>query len=322
MRDEAEHKVDAEGVGDVLWRILYGAIATRAAGIVAGLGVADALASGPRPVAEVAAEVEADADTLERFLRALASDGVFAEVEPGVYRNTKASELLGRSAPAGAFAQLFGGVWHEAAGRLDATGGRAFDGDFWAWLGVHRDQRALFDLAMEEGAYRRAERLDAVELQAGATVVDVGGGNGSLLLDLAARRPGIRGIVFDLPETFRDEAVLAAAGIEFVEGSFFERVPQGDVYVFGTVIHDWPDDDAATILRTVCTHAPADARVLIIESVIPPGNERHGAKWLDLLMLALFAARERTEPQWRRLIEDAGLRVDAIEDGLIQATCR
>jgi hypothetical protein len=66
MRDESEHEVDAEGAGDVLWRILYGAIATRAAGIVAGLGVADALASGPRPVAEVAAEVGADADTSRR----------------------------------------------------------------------------------------------------------------------------------------------------------------------------------------------------------------------------------------------------------------
>jgi hypothetical protein len=308
-------------MSEALWPILYGALATRAAGVIAGLGVADALASGPRTVLEVAAEVGADADTLERFLRALASRGVFAEVEPGVYRNTEASELLGKSAPGGAFAQLFGGVWHEAAGRLDATGLQAFDGDFWAWLGAHRDQRALFDLAMQEGALRRAERLDAVELPAGTTVVDVGGGNGSLLLDLAARRPGIRGIVFDLPETFRDEAVLAAAGIEFVAGSFFELVPDGDVYVFGTVIHDWPDHDAAAILRTVRAHAHAGARVLIIESVVPPGNEPHGAKWLDLLMLALFAARERTEAQWRRLIGDAGLQVEAIEDGLIRATC-
>jgi O-methyltransferase len=308
-------------MSEVVWQLLYGAIATRAAGVVAGLGVADALASGPRPVAEVAKEVGADPDTLERYLRALASDGVFAEVEPGVYRNTEASELLGCAGPGGAFAQLFGGVWYEAVGRLDATGTQTFGGDFWAWLAAHPHERALFDVAMQEGADRRAERLDRVELREGETVVDVGGGNGSLLLDLVARRPGIRGVVFDLPETVRDEDELAAGGIEFVAGSFFDRVPEGDVYVLGTILHDWPDDRAAAILRTIRAHAPAGARVLIIDSVIPPGNDPHGAKWLDLLMLALFGARERNEPQWRSLIEGAGLRVHAVEDGLIQATC-
>jgi hypothetical protein len=308
-------------MSEVVWELLYGAIATRAAGIVAGLGVSDALASGPRPVVEVAEEVGADPDTLERYLRALATKSVFAEVEPGVYGNTEASEILGRRAPASAFAQLFAGVWYEAVGGLDATGAQAFEGDFWAWLAKNPDQRALFDLAMEEGSGRRVERLAGIEWRDGETVVDVGGGNGSLLVELFRRRPGLRGIVFDLPETVRDEAALAAAGIEFEAGSFFERAPEGHVYILGTILHDWPDDQAAAILRTIREHAPPGARVLIVDAVIPPGNNPHGAKWLDLLMLALFAGRERTEAQWRELVEGAGLRIEALHDALIEASC-
>jgi len=105
----------------LLWNFLRGALATRALGIVADLRVADALAGGPRPVSELAGEVGADADTLHRLLRALASDGVFAEDAPGVFRNTPASELL-RGGGWGEFAHLFGGTWHRAAGGLGPSG--------------------------------------------------------------------------------------------------------------------------------------------------------------------------------------------------------
>jgi DNA-binding Lrp family transcriptional regulator len=304
----------------LLWTLLRGAIGTRVTAIVSELGVADELADGPRPLDKLAAEVGADADTLHRYLRALASEGVFAEIEPGVFENTPTSALLGRKSSSGAFAQLFGGVWYGAVGDLDASGKKAFEPDFWAWLAEHPRERALFDLAMEEGKERRVERLAGFGWN-GETVVDVGGGNGSFLLELFARQPGLRGIVYDLPETVRDEAQLAAAGIEFVEGSFFERVPEGDVYVLGGILHDWSDDRAAAILETIREHAPAGARVLIVDSVVQHGNEPQGSKWLDVLMLALVDGRERTEPQWRALVEGAGLRIDAIEDGLVQASC-
>ena len=60
----------------------------------------------------------------------------------------------------------------------------------------------------------------------------------------------------------------------------------------------------------------------MLETVITPGNEPHGSKWLDLLMLVLAGGRERTEEEWRRLIEGAGFQVESVEDGLIQARCR
>jgi hypothetical protein len=282
---------------------------TRAIGIAADLDVAGALAGGPRAVEELARELDADPDTLQRLLRALASDGVFAQDRSGAFRNTETSELL-RDPSRRAFAHLFGGPWHRAAAELEprttaAAFPQVFGTDFWAWLADNPDARAAFDTAMVDGTESRVERLGSVEWGGDETVVDVGGGNGALLVRFLRDRPGLRGIVFDLPETVRDEAALGDR-IEFVAGSFFESVPEGDAYVLSGILHDWPDEDAARILRTIRATAPGHARLLINESVIRPGNDADGAKWLDLLMLVLAGGRERTEEEWRSLLEAAG----------------
>jgi SAM-dependent methyltransferase len=304
-----------------LWDLLRGALATRALALVADLRVADALAGGPRPVGHLACELDTDPDTLHRLLRALASDGVFAEDQPGVFRNTDASELL-RTEGWRDFAHLFGGVFHRTAGELEASAEpvfpRTFGTDFWSWLAEHPEERAAFDRAMAEGGEGRIERLARVEWRGDETVVDVGGGNGTLLVGLLRRVPGLRGIVFDLPETNRDEAQLGDR-IRFVEGSFFETVPRGDVYILSAILHNWNDDRAAAILRTIRAAAPEEARLLVIDNVVPAGNEPRGAKWLDLLMLALTAGRERDEAQWRALFASAGFEVTSIEDDLIKA---
>jgi O-methyltransferase domain/Dimerisation domain len=306
-----------------LWGLLRGALGTRALALAAELGVADALAEGPRPVSDLAAELGADADTLRRILRALASDGVFAEEEPGVFRNTDASELL--QTGWGSFAHLFGGIWLSATGALDASGRASFPAvfraDFWAWLAANPDERAAFDHAMEQGNDERVERLARLDWRGDETVVDVGGGNGSLVASLLDRVPGLCGIVFDLPETVRDEAGFGDR-YAFVEGSFFDFVPIGDVYVLSTVLHDWDDDAAERILRTIRAHAPRAARLVVLEAVLPGGAEPHWAHWLDLLLLATFRGRERDEAQWRDLLAAGGFEPVSIEDGVIEARCR
>jgi O-methyltransferase domain len=313
---------------ELLWDLLRGAMTTKTFGIAADLRVADALAGGPRPVAELARGNGADPDTLHRILRALASDGVFAEESPGVFRNTDASELLRSDSGTSwrEFAHLFGHVFYDAVAGLDphtarATFPQTFGTDFWVWLKEHPDERAAFDTAMAGGKERSAERLAGLGWRNDETVVDVGGGNGTLLRALLERQPGLSGIVFDLPETVIDEASLGDR-ITFAAGSFFKQVPPGDVYLVSRILHDWDDGRATAILRTMRAAAPPHARLLAVESVISPGNEPHGAKWLDLLMLVLEAGRERTEQEWRSLFHAGGWRVDEIEDGLIQARCR
>lgn len=307
-----------------LWDILRGALTTRALAIAADLRVPEALAHGPRPVEEVAREVGADPDTLHRVLRALASDGVFAEEEPGVFRNTPASELLGRDGWDD-FAHFYGGIWHRSAGELQPSGEltfpQTFGTDFWTWLAAHPAERAAFDRAMVQGVEQRVARLTSLDWRGDETVVDVGGGNGSLLVELLNRLRGLRGIVFDLPETNRDETSLGDR-CTFVAGSFFESVPTGDVYVLSTILHNWDDERAAAILRTIHAAGSFDTRLLILDAVVPAGNEPHGAKWPDLLVLALFGGRERSEAQWRALLDGASFEPVRFDERLIEARWR
>jgi hypothetical protein len=307
-----------------LWDLLRGALATRALAIAADLRVPGALTGGPRPVEEVAREVGADPDTLHRVLRALASDGVFVEEEPGVFRNTPASELLGRDGWDD-LAHFHGGIWHRSAGELQGSGEvafpQAFGTDFWTWLATHPAERAAFDRAMVQGVENRVERLTSLDWRGDETVVDVGGGNGSLLVELLSRLPGLRGIVFDLQETNRDLANLGDR-CTFVAGSFFESVPAGDLYVLSTVLHNWDDERAAAILRTIHAAGSFDTRLVILDAVVPAGNEPHGSKWSNLLVLALFGGRERSEAQWRALLEGAGFEPVRIDERLIEARWR
>ena len=311
----------------LLWDFLRGAMMTQALAVACDLRIPDALAGGPRHVGEMARETDVDGDALHRVLRALASDGVFAETENGVFANTAASEVV-RAEAWTSFAHLFGGVFYGAVGDLARavhtgrpTFASTFGAEFWPWLASRPDERMEFDRAMGGGNDRKAEQLAALEWLDGEIVVDVGGGNGSLLLALLRRKPNVRGIVFDLPETDRDESSFPDR-LEFVEGSFFERVPRGNAYLLSGILHDWNDEQAAAICRTIHTAASRGARLLIAESVIPPGNEPEGAKWLDLLMLVLAGGRERTEPAWRELLASTGFDIVQIENGLIQARCR
>jgi SAM-dependent methyltransferase len=309
----------------LLWSLLRGALGTQALRVVANYRIADMIEDGILTVAEMSATANADEDALYRFLRALASEGVFAEEEPGVFRNTPASELLrtGGKERWNEFALQFGGSWYAPVGEAahaartgEPTFPRVWDDSFEVFLRKHPGELALFNSSMEAGA---AERISSVAALAWSdeTVVDVGGGTGRMLSELLRLNPGLQGVLFDLPE------VVAAAAVpehcEVVGGDFLESVPAGDAYVVSRILHGLDDEKAERVLANIRAAARPGARVLLIEAVIPAGNAPNGSKWLDLLMLVLSGGRERTEEQWLALLEDTGLEPISITDGLIQA---
>jgi hypothetical protein len=159
--------------------------------------------------------------------------------------------------------------------------------------------------------------FDGYDLPPGRVVADIGGADGSVLVQLIAGLPERIGVVFDLPAVAPAAmSSLAERGlgdrITFVSGDFFESVPAADVYVLSFILHDWDDESAVRILETVRKASNAGARLLVLEGVVPPGDTPHLMKIVDLTMLGMLPGRERTEPEFRVLLERSGFTLDRI----------
>ena len=205
---------------------------------------------------------------------------------------------------------------------MRSTFPNAFGTGFWPWLAEHPEERAIFDRAMGGGKRPNAERLAALEWRETATSSSTSAAgmapSSSTSFD-ADRDCAASCSTCRRPSATRRRSAPTST---FVAGSFFEAVPTGDAYVLSAIIHDWDDEAATAILRTIRAAAPPHARLLITETVLEPGNEPEGAKWLDLLMLVLAGGRERTEREWRALLTGGGFEAVRVENGLIEARCR
>jgi predicted O-methyltransferase YrrM len=314
-----------------LFRLIWGFTLSQALYAVAKLGVADVMRPGePLPVADIATRVGADADALYRILRALAAEGLFREGPERAFRLTQTGEVL-RDDIDGTMryvaimnAEQLYPVWTHVL-EVVRSGAPATEQ---LWGKSHFDRLAerpeeaeIFNRAMAGGAAIRFATLLALDWSAIRIVVDIGGGTGGILLRLLAREPHLHGILFDLPH-LADEAraAIAAAGLddrcEFVGGSFFETIPaNGDAYLLAQVLHDWDDADSTRILRA-CRAAIADgSRLVVLEQIVPDGNEPHPSKLLDLHMLVVVGGRERSEAEFRDLLAAGGFRLQRIIEG-------
>lgn len=296
--------------------------------VAARLQLADHLSEGPQTIETLAANTETHPRSLGRLLRGLASVGVFAETSSGTYGLTPAAEYLRDDHPATVrpMALMMGGVQYQAWGELlhsVKTGETGFQHRYgqplFDYLGAHPDQAAEFDRAMVSiHGGETAAILDAYDLSDVRMLFDVGGGNGSQLIEMLQRHPGLKGAVFDLPHVAeRARSALYAAGLadrgSAVGGSFFDSVPAaGDAYLLRHVIHDWSDAQSQQILSRVRAAIPATGKLLVIETVIPPGNDPSFAKLLDLTMLVIPGGIERTEAEYRELFEASGFRLNRI----------
>ncbi|QFZ24662.1 SAM-dependent methyltransferase [Saccharothrix syringae] len=292
----------------------------------AALGVADHLAAGPRPVAELAGAVGADPLNLHRALRLLATRGIFAEDDAGRFALTPAAELLRTDVPSSfraAVLMLTDQSFWRPAGELDETvrtGTSQFDRLFGVPFFEHFARDPATAAVFHDGMASLSDPENplvarALDLPPDATVVDVGGGHGGLLLDVLRTHPGVRGVLFDQPHVLRGHR-LGELGAdhrwEVVGGDFFTAAPPGDVVLLKRVLHDWDDEHCLRILRHCRRAVPDSGRVLVVEAVVPPGNDPDPGKVIDLLMMSSFTGRERTRAEFGALFARADLRLTRV----------
>jgi len=312
-----------------LARLMDGYLVTQLLYVAAKLGVADVLAGGPRTGAQIAAAVGADADRLTRMLRGLATEGVFVEDADGRFALTAIGERLREGVPGSLRGQLLvrGETYWQAAGgllRAATDGGTAFahvNGEpFFDHLARHPERAAEFQASMAARAEREAaDVVAAYDFGGLRRIVDVGGGSGVLLQAILEANPDVHGVLVDRPEAVKRAGErLAAAGLaaraQFRVGDFFAEVPAGgDAYLLSRVIHDWDDADARDILAR-CREAMApSARLLLVEAIVPElAVDGPEAIRMDVHMLMLFGARERTDAEYRALLESAGFDLERV----------
>jgi len=319
--------MDSQSSLEFYQQMFGGSWITQGIWVAAELGIADLLADGPLKIEEVAEKTHSHCGALYRVLRALSSVGVFAEDECGRFSltphaNLLRSDVLFSQKP---FGVMMGSEFHGAWGELlysVQTGGRGFekrfDKPFFTYMTEHPTRHSIYDSAM--GTFGKTEIefvLDSYDFSQFHSLVDVGGGSGVLISAILERHPTLQGILFDLPAVAeRARASLAGTCLssrcQIDEGDFFSSVPEGaDAYIMQHVIHDWEDSEAVTILGNCRKAMKSDGRVLLVETVIPSGNDPFFGKWLDLMML-LVGGRERTQKEYRHLLLKAGLKMSRV----------
>jgi hypothetical protein len=330
MSSGSEAQQDATASATVqLLHMVAGAWVGQAVHVAAKLGIADVLESGPKTPSEIATATGSHPGALHRLLRTLASLGVFAEDAEGRFGLTALADGLRSQAPVSlrAFAIMLGeemlwrpwGALHHAVQTGEAAFAHVFGRGLYEYLGTHPEAAAIFDAAITDRARQEnGAVVDAYDWWPD-TIVDVGGGQGSLLTAILTRAPKARGVLFEAPQvTDGAKRTIEQAGLTrrcaVVGGDFFQSVPpDGDLYLMRRVMHGWSEERATVILSNCRKAMGPNSRLLIIEHVLAPGNAPSWGKMLDLQQLVLSAGgRERSEEEYAGLLAAAGFRLKRV----------
>ena len=299
-------------------RILY---------VAAEMNLADRLAEGPRTAEELAQSTGTDAPSLYRLMRTLASLGLFTEGPSHRFSLTLLGEAFRTGTVRATVLTVAGDLVTKSLEQLPysvQTGKsgfeKAFGMPFFEYLAKHAVDASMFSETMvgfhgsEPAAVAAAYDFSQFQI-----IIDAGGATGNLLATILGRHPELRGILFDLPHVVRDApALIEARGlvdrITIEAGNFFESVPNAaDAYLLSHIIHDWSEAQCLSILGNCRRAMKPNSRLLIIETVLAPGDTPHPGKMLDMIMLTLFTgAQERTEPEYRGLLDKAGFRLTRV----------
>lgn len=302
-----------------------GALAAQAIYCAAKLGIADELHGASRSPRELASSLGAHGGALLRLLRVLSSLGVVVENDVGTFSNTALGSTLRAAEPGSVrpWAIMLGSpfIWRPWGDLLETvkTGepafGRVFGCDFYEYGADHPDHMEEYNAAMNAGATVMVdEAVAAVDFSSFGTIVDVGGGRGALLKGVLEAYPQPRGVLLDRPSVVDTAAELRASDVadrcEIVGGDFFEAVPEGDAHLLKAILHGFKDEDAIRILRRVREAVRPGGRLFVLDVVLSETNEPSPQKaMMDLMMLSLAEGHERTEADFRSILEAAGYRL-------------
>ncbi len=296
----------------------------------AKLGIADHLASGEKSYQELATATDTDEQSLYRLLRALASVGIFVETPAGKFAMTPLSAFLQSDIPNSLrdmsimmgdreHYNSWGNILH-AVKTGDSGFEQLFGMNVFEYYAQNPEPADIFDRAMTSfSSLENAGVSSDYDFSSIRTLVDVAGGHGSLLTSILQANPSMNGILFDVPDVIeRAKAHIATSGVsdrcQLVSGSFFEAIPGGaDACILKHIIHDWDDERAVAILKQ-CHRAMADnGKVLIVEQVIPRGNDPFIGKLLDVNMLVMCpGGKERTSEEFQALLAKSGFKMTRI----------
>lgn len=311
-----------------LLELIEGSMVTQALYAAAKLGLADTLSGGPLTAGEIAHRVDANPEMTYRLLRMLASYSVFTEQDGGRFALTPMADALRADAPMSMrrLALLMGHPIHwedwshftESVQTGEPSLPKLRGMSAWEFFGANPEYGAVFGQGMTNLSDLETEAVaDAYDFSKFSKIVDVGGGRGTLLAAILAKAASAKGVLF-APGSEQDaQQVLEHAGVAdrctIENGSFVESVPAGgDAYVLKHVIHDWPEEQVITILKNVRKSISPKGTMLLMEFVVPEGNEPHPAKLVDLWLMLLVGGKERTAGQYSELFAKAGFRLTSI----------
>jgi len=307
---------------ETMMDLISGVWIARAINLAAKLGIADVFDDQPKTIAQLAATTNTEPRSLYRLLRALASVGIFIEVSDQCFALTPLAATLKSDVPGSmryvamvemGDADSLG--WSNGLHSLK-TGEIAFDAaagmSVWDYYAQHPQAGQVFSLSMTSMGTSMAQAVAATyDFSEFKTIVDIGGAQGSLISTIVRSHPHLKGVLFDLPEIIA--AVNVDASVQPIAGNFFESVPSGgDAYLLRRIIHDWDDEKSLMILKNCHQAMPEHGKLLLVESLIPPGNEPSPAKFIDLIMLLMTGGRERTEEEYRSLLQSSGFELTRV----------
>jgi hypothetical protein len=306
-------------LGDALGYLYSAAIR-----VAVRLGIADNLADGPKTPEQLAELTGSNAGHLRRILRFLATRGVFREDETGAYHLTTAANFLRVDSPVPIRSMVLlltdPKIYWEPAGRLEETvraGTTVFNKingmPLFDFLAADEESGDVFHTGIADlSAVEQGSIAESFQFPETGTVVDVAGGPGGMLHAILTRNPGLRGVLYeqeDLLKQLRLDDAAIAGRWETVAGNFFSDVPpSGDIYLLKRVLHDWSDEDCLRILKTCRAAMSETSRLLVIDAVIPTGDDPHPGKLYDVAMMTNFDGKERTAAEFDELFAKAGLK--------------